>query len=143
MNLVDILLIHDVDRWTFGDGFEQRSGEAMAGAGSMSFTPMPIARILDALLPFLARRKVSIALGGPFNSGILATGARPGAKYKHENAAPELLDRAPGGKRELRRRHDAVLGAAHSGRRRPQGRLRYGAAGRGRGELRARDPGAR
>ena len=29
---IDILLIHDVDVWTHGDEFEQRFGEAMAGA---------------------------------------------------------------------------------------------------------------
>ena len=32
---------------------------------------------LPVLLPECHRREVAIVLGGPFNSGILATGARP------------------------------------------------------------------
>ena len=32
-------------------------------------------------------------LGGIFNSGILATGAIPGARYNYEPAPPEILER--------------------------------------------------
>ena len=43
---------------------------------------------LDALLPLCQRKGVSILCGGPFNSGILATGARAGAKTHYDYAAP-------------------------------------------------------
>ena len=32
-------------------------------------------------------------MGGPYNSGILATGAQPGAKFSYEAAPTEILDR--------------------------------------------------
>ena len=48
---------------------------------------------LDDLLPMAHRRSMSILLGGPYNSGILATGAVPGARYNYQPASPELLDR--------------------------------------------------
>jgi len=43
---------------------------------------------LDQLLPLAARKGVSILCGGPFNSGILATGARAGAQTHYNYAAP-------------------------------------------------------
>jgi D-threo-aldose 1-dehydrogenase len=43
---------------------------------------------LDPLLPLCARKGVSILCGGPFNSGILATGARAGARAHYNYAAP-------------------------------------------------------
>jgi D-threo-aldose 1-dehydrogenase len=36
---------------------------------------------------------VGVMLGGVFNSGILATGARPGAKYNYADAPPEIMAR--------------------------------------------------
>lgn len=48
---------------------------------------------LDDLLPMAERRSMSILLGGPYNSGILATGAVPGARYNYQPASPEILDR--------------------------------------------------
>jgi len=42
---------------------------------------------LDKLLPMCEARHVSILCGGPFNSGILATGSRP-ATQTHYNYAP-------------------------------------------------------
>lgn len=48
---------------------------------------------LDDLLPMVERRSMSILLGGPYNSGILATGAVPGARYNYQPASPEILDR--------------------------------------------------
>ena len=44
---------------------------------------------LPELLPECARRGVAIVLGGPFNSGILATGSRP------RDGAPPYFDYAP------------------------------------------------
>ena len=51
---------------------------------------------LPALLPECARRGVRIALGGVFNSGILATGVRSGAAatFNYAPAARELVERA-------------------------------------------------
>lgn len=48
---------------------------------------------LDALLPLCVRRGIGIVLGGPYNSGILATGAQPGATFNYDIAPPEVMDR--------------------------------------------------
>jgi D-threo-aldose 1-dehydrogenase len=47
---------------------------------------------LDALLPLCIERDIAIMIAGPFNSGILATGARPGAMYNYAPAPPPILD---------------------------------------------------
>lgn len=49
---------------------------------------------LNSFLPLCEERGVAIILGGPFNSGILATGPIQGARYNYEPAAPEILQRA-------------------------------------------------
>jgi D-threo-aldose 1-dehydrogenase len=48
---------------------------------------------LDTFLPMCDRRQISVIVGGPFNSGILATGARPGATYNYKLAPPDVLER--------------------------------------------------
>lgn len=48
---------------------------------------------LQSFLPKCVDRGVGIVIGGPYNSGILATGARPGAYYNYDPAPPEILDR--------------------------------------------------
>jgi hypothetical protein len=48
---------------------------------------------LDDLLPLAERQGFSLLLGGPFNSGILATGPTPAAKYNYGPAPPEIIDR--------------------------------------------------
>ncbi|MCG7574340.1 aldo/keto reductase [Phaeobacter sp. CNT1-3] len=48
---------------------------------------------LDSFLPLCEKRDVGIILGGPYNSGILATGAVEGAKYNYADAPPEIMDR--------------------------------------------------
>jgi D-threo-aldose 1-dehydrogenase len=48
---------------------------------------------LERLLPLCAERSISLIIGGPYNSGILATGAVPGATYNYEPAGPDLLRR--------------------------------------------------
>jgi D-threo-aldose 1-dehydrogenase len=48
---------------------------------------------LDSFLPLCVERGIGIALGGPYNSGILATGPRPGAFYNYDPAPPAILDR--------------------------------------------------
>ena len=48
---------------------------------------------LDELFPLAETKEFSILLGGPFNSGILATGAKPGARYNYRPAPPDIMDR--------------------------------------------------
>lgn len=51
-------------------------------------------RSLDSFLPLCVERGIGIVIGGAYNSGILATGPRPGAMYNYEEAPQEILDRA-------------------------------------------------
>jgi D-threo-aldose 1-dehydrogenase len=48
---------------------------------------------LDSFLPLCTERGIGILLGGPYNSGILATGPRPGSFYNYDPAPPEILER--------------------------------------------------
>lgn len=48
---------------------------------------------LGRLLPRCQARGVRVVAGGPFNSGVLATGAAPGAFYDYAPAGPEILAR--------------------------------------------------
>ena len=48
---------------------------------------------VKGLLPLAAERDVAIVLGGVFNSGVLATGAVPGAKFNYQPAPEEVLGR--------------------------------------------------
>ncbi len=48
---------------------------------------------LRELLPLCVEKHISIIIGGPYNSGVLATGARPGAKFNYADAPPEILER--------------------------------------------------
>ncbi|MDT3377788.1 aldo/keto reductase [Labrys neptuniae] len=48
---------------------------------------------LTSFLPYCVEKKIGIVLGGPYNSGILATGPRPGAFYNYDPAPPAILDR--------------------------------------------------
>lgn len=45
------------------------------------------------LLPECARRKISVLIASPFESGILATGAVPGATYAYAPAKEEIMAR--------------------------------------------------
>jgi len=47
-------------------------------------------------LPLCAEREVRIIIGGPYNSGILATGAIEGATYNYAAAPEPLLERVRG-----------------------------------------------
>jgi D-threo-aldose 1-dehydrogenase len=129
LNRIDILLIHDVDVWTFGEAYEQRFHEAMAGAyraidslraqGIIRAIGVGVNEIepcidfaqagdfdclmlagrytlleqdaLDKLLPLVEQKDMGILVAGPYNSGILATGAVPGAKYNYREAPPEIM----------------------------------------------------
>jgi D-threo-aldose 1-dehydrogenase len=48
---------------------------------------------LDSFFPLCRERGIGVLLGGVYNSGILATGARPGAMHNYAAAAPDVLAR--------------------------------------------------
>jgi D-threo-aldose 1-dehydrogenase len=49
--------------------------------------------VLETEFPLCAERGVGIIIGGGYNSGILATGAVPGAMYNYQPAGPAILER--------------------------------------------------
>ncbi len=146
---IDILLIHDIDRWTHGDRQPQFFAAALDGAYRMlvdlkaqglvraiglgvnewrvcrDFVERaPIDCVLLAgrytlieqepareFLPFCLERSLSVIIGAPFNSGILATGAIAGALYNYAPAPQHLLDRVSTIEAVLRR-FDVPLAAA-------------------------------
>lgn len=129
---IDILLIHDIDRFAHRDEQPRRFREAMEGAyptlaelraqGAVGAIGLgvndwkvaeDVVRIADidcvllagrytlleqealaSFLPLCIEKQVSIIAGGVFNSGILATGPRPGAVYNYGPAPQAILDRA-------------------------------------------------
>lgn len=66
---------------------------------------------LTSFLPDCARRGVGIVIGGAFNSGILATGAVPGARYDYQPAPAEIMQRTER-LDAVCRRHGVPLAAA-------------------------------
>lgn len=48
---------------------------------------------LDSFLPLCVERGIGVVIGGAYNSGILATGPKPGAFYNYDPAPPAILDR--------------------------------------------------
>ena len=50
-------------------------------------------KALDSFLPLCEARGIGIITGGPYNSGILATGAKPGSFYNYEPAPQDIIDR--------------------------------------------------
>lgn len=48
---------------------------------------------LTSFLPLCARRGIGLVLGGPYNSGILATGPVPGAQYNYSDAPQDVIAR--------------------------------------------------
>ncbi len=48
---------------------------------------------LESFLPLATDRGIGIIIGGPYNSGVLATGPRPGAFYNYDLAPQHILDR--------------------------------------------------
>ena len=49
---------------------------------------------LETFLPLCEQRGIGIVLGGPYNSGILAGGPKPGAFYNYSEAPQSVLDKA-------------------------------------------------
>lgn len=128
---IDIVLVHDLDRWTHGNELEKYYKEAADGcvralrelkeqkvirafgvgvnesdsalnfcqdfdpdvvllAGRYSLLEQPA--LLD-LLPYASEHEIGIILGGVFNSGILATGNIPGARYNYGEPSEEIRER--------------------------------------------------
>ena len=48
---------------------------------------------LNSFLPLCQKRGIGIITGGPYNSGILATGATPAAFYNYDKAPKEIIKR--------------------------------------------------
>jgi D-threo-aldose 1-dehydrogenase len=48
---------------------------------------------LISFLPLCEKRGIGIVLGGPYNSGILATGVRPGAQFNYSDAPQAVIDK--------------------------------------------------
>jgi D-threo-aldose 1-dehydrogenase len=48
---------------------------------------------LTSFLPYCEEKNIAIYLGGPYNSGILATGPKPGAFYNYDEAPPAIMER--------------------------------------------------
>ncbi|MFO1039942.1 MAG: aldo/keto reductase [Geminicoccaceae bacterium] len=66
---------------------------------------------LDTLLPYCSEKNISLLIGGPYNTGILATGAVPGAYYNYAPAKEDVLERV----RRIEavcKRHDVKLPSA-------------------------------
>lgn len=64
------------------------SFDTMLLAGRYSLLEQPA---LAEFLPLAQQLGIGVMLGGVFNSGILATGAVPRAKYNYRDAPPEIL----------------------------------------------------
>ena len=63
---------------------------------------------LNSFLPLAETRGIGVVIGGPYNSGILATGPRPGAFYNYDPAPEDILARV-GQIQETCSRHDVRM----------------------------------
>ena len=68
---------------------------------------------LQSFLPMAEARGIGLVMGGPYNSGILATGARPGAFYFYDPAPQSVLDRVAQIDAICRNHHVAMVDAAY------------------------------
>jgi D-threo-aldose 1-dehydrogenase len=66
---------------------------------------------LRELLPLCRQKNISIIIGGPYNSGILAGGAVSGTKFNYQDASTEVFARVKKVE-EVCRRHSVPLKAA-------------------------------
>ena len=48
---------------------------------------------LNSFLPYCVEKNIGVVVGGPYNSGILATGPKPGAHYDYGPAPKDVLER--------------------------------------------------
>lgn len=129
---VDVLLCHDIDRYTHDDGQPDVFQRALDGAlpvlaelkaaGAVGAIGLGVnewqvceavlehfdvdcfllagrftlleQEALDTFLPRCVERNVSVIIGGPFNSGVLATADREAATYNYRRVNDELWERA-------------------------------------------------
>lgn len=146
---VEIVYMHDIDRYTHGDGqaeaFETavkdgfRALEHLRSQGAVRAIGVGVNEAnvlaeavrrtdcdavllagrytlleqepLDDLLPLCEEREIGVVLGGVYNSGILATGPRAGAKFNYGPAPEQVMERA-GRLETVCSRHDVPLPAA-------------------------------
>ena len=66
---------------------------------------------LDVLLPLCQEKQISVILGGPYNSGVLASDLGPDTTYFYQRTPPEVLETAKIIK-AVRDRHNVPLQAA-------------------------------
>lgn len=66
---------------------------------------------LKELLPLCVQKSISIIIGGPYNSGVLASGAKPGAKFNYADAPEEILQKVRKVE-EVCQRHNVPMKAA-------------------------------
>jgi D-threo-aldose 1-dehydrogenase len=130
LDRIDVLLLHDPDRFTHGEQQPEAFRAAMEGGAKalgdlrssgavgaigvgvnewqvceaamdhMDWDCFLLAgrytlleqESLRSFLPRCERENVSVIIGGAFNSGILATGAKPGARYNYAPAPQQILD---------------------------------------------------
>lgn len=128
---VEILFIHDIDKFTRGPAQPEVFREAMDGCwraleslrrqGAVKAIGVGVnewevchaallehdfdcfllagrytlleQEALNDFLPLCEKRDVAVVVGGGFNSGILATGAKPGAKYNYSPAPDHVMKR--------------------------------------------------
>jgi D-threo-aldose 1-dehydrogenase len=149
---IDVLLIHDVDRWTHGswEAADRRIDEVMAGgykamlklreAGAVGAIGAGInewevaqklaergdfdcfllagrytlleQESLKTFLPLCVARGIGVFIGGPYNTGILATGAVKGAYYNYKPATAEILARVRAIEAVCRRHKVKIASAA-------------------------------
>ena len=67
---------------------------------------------IDTFLPDCERRNIAVLMAAPFNSGILATGATPGATYFYVEAERDIVERTQRIERVCRRHGVAIASAA-------------------------------
>ncbi|MDT3378264.1 aldo/keto reductase [Labrys neptuniae] len=128
---IDMLFIHDIDRFTRGDDQPEVFRQAMDGCwralerlrseGAVKAIGVGVnewqvchealkqrdfdcfllagrytlleQEALDGFLPLCEERGAAVLVGGGFNSGILATGAVPGAKYNYAPAPAAVMEK--------------------------------------------------
>ncbi|MGB8816755.1 MAG: aldo/keto reductase [Rhizobiaceae bacterium] len=66
---------------------------------------------LQSFLPLCQKRGIGIVLGGPYNSGILASGMKPGAQYNYSAAPKEVVEKV-GKINAVCASHDVPMAAA-------------------------------
>lgn len=62
----------------------------------------------ESFLPLATKRGIGIVIGGPYNSGVLATGPKPGAFYNYDPAPEWVLERV-GRIESICRSHDTAM----------------------------------